>query len=101
MARRWRKPNHVGFQTLITLTEAWTNTALTDGVTAWDAIISLQLSIVLIASFAARAGDVVRSNLYEDMECCLFRDLTLSFRGGDGMEHLSMNVCLRFVKGFE
>lgn len=100
-AGRWKKPNRVGFQTLITLTEAWMNTALNDGVTAWDTIISRQLSIVLTASFAARAGDVVRSHLYKDMECCLFRDLTLSFQGGDGMEHLSMNVCLRFVKGFK
>ncbi|TAQ89982.1 hypothetical protein B7494_g1722 [Chlorociboria aeruginascens] len=100
-AGRWKKPNRVGFQTLITLTEGWMNTALTNGVIAWDTIISRQLSIVLTASFAARAGDVVRSHLYEDMECCLFRDLTLSFRGGDDIEHLSMNVCLRFVKGFK
>ncbi|KAF4628231.1 hypothetical protein G7Y89_g9920 [Cudoniella acicularis] len=66
-----------------------------------DTIISRQLSIVLTASFVARAGDVVRSHLYKNIECCLFRDLTLSFRGGDGIEHLSMNVCLRFVKGFK
>ena len=100
-AGRWHKPNHVGFQTLIKLTDAWMNTALTDGVKAWDTIISRQLSIVMVASFAARTGDVVRSHLYTDMECCLFKDLTLTFKGGDDMEHLSLDVCLRFVKGFK
>lgn len=98
---KWKKPNRVGFQTLISLTEAWMNSALADGVSSWDTIISRQLSIVLMGSLAARVGDVVRSNLYTDMECCLFRDITLCFRGGDGIECLSMNVSLRFVKGFK
>jgi hypothetical protein len=98
---KWVRPNRVGFKTLLALTDAWMNTGLTEGVISWDTYISRQLSIVLISSLAARSGDVVRTQAYKDMECCLFKDLTLSFEGGDNIEHLIMNVCLRFVKGYK
>jgi hypothetical protein len=100
-AGKWLRSNRVGFNTLLVLTDVWMNTGLTDGVTSWDTYISRQLSIVLIASLAARSRDVVRTQVYKSMECCLFKDLTVSFQGGDKLEHLVMNVCLRFVKGFK
>jgi hypothetical protein len=77
------------------------NAGLVEGVTSWDTYISRQLSIVLISSLASCSGDVVRTQAYTGMECCLFRDLALSFEGGNNIEHLSMNVCLRFVKGYK
>jgi hypothetical protein len=100
-AGKWVPSNRIGFATLLILTDKWMERGLGDGITSWDTYIARQLSIVLIASLAARSGDVVRTQVYEGMECCLFKDLTLSFRGGDKMEHLSMNVCLRFVKGYK
>ena len=100
-AGKWMRPNRVGFKTLLALTDAWMNTGLLEGVTSWDTYISRQLSIVMISSLASRSGDVVRTQAYIGMECCLFKDLTLSFEGGNNIEHLSMNVCLRFVKGYK
>lgn len=100
-AGKWYRSNRVGFNTLLVLTDAWMNSGLTDSVTSWDTYISRQLSIVLIASLAARSGDVVRTQVYQGMECCLFKDLTVSFQGGDKIEDLTMVACLRFVKGFK
>jgi hypothetical protein len=100
-AGKWLPSNRVGFKTLLVMTDAWMNSGLIDGVTSWDTNISRQLSIVLIASLAARSGDVVRTQVYKDMECCLFKDLTVSFQGGDKIEHLTIVACLRFVKGFK
>lgn len=101
IAGKWLPSNRVGFQTLLFLADTWMNSGLIDGVTSWDTYISRQLSIVLMASLASRSGDVLRTQVYEDKECCLFKDLTVSFQGGDSMEHLTMNVCLRFVKGYK
>ena len=100
-AGKWIRPNRVGFKTLLALTDAWMNAGLVEGVTSWDTYISRQLSIVLISSLASRSGDVVRTQAYTGMECCLFKDLTLSFEGGNNIKHLSVNVCLRFVKGYK
>ena len=100
-AGRWRPSGRVGFRTLLVLADTWVNTGLADGVRSWDTYISRLLGIVLISSLSARSGDVLRTQIYEGMECCLFRDLAVSFQGGDDTEHLIMNVCLRFVKGYK
>jgi hypothetical protein len=100
-AGKWIPSNRIDFQTLLVLTDTWMKSGLTDGLTSWDTCISRQLGIVLMASLAARSGDVTRTQVYEGMECCLFRDLTLRFQGGDDIEHLTMHACLRFVKGYK
>lgn len=97
---KWRKPNRVGFQTILYLVDVWMSSGLKDGVLSWDIHISKQLSIVLIGSFGSRCGDVVRSKMYADMQCLCYRDLALSF-GGDDTQDLILNVTLRFVKGYK
>jgi hypothetical protein len=78
-AGKWTPSNRIGFATLLALTDVWMNSGLSDGIASWDTYISRQLSIVLMASLAARSGDVTRTQVYEGMECCCFKDLTLSF----------------------
>ena len=98
---KWRKPNRVGFQTILYMVDIWMSSGLKDGVLSWDIHISKQLSIVLIGSFGSRCGDVVRSRMYADMQCLCYRDLAISFFGGDDTQDLIMNVTLRFVKGYK
>jgi hypothetical protein len=98
---KWRKPNRVGFQTILYMVDVWMSSGLKDGVLSWDIHISKQLSIVLIGSFGSRCGDVVRSRMYAGMQCLCYRDLALSFFGGDDTQDLILNVTLRFVKGYK
>ena len=98
---KWRKVNRVGFKTLHYMVDTHMRAGLTEGVLSWDPYISKQLSIVLMAAFASRSGEVVRSRMYEDMQCLCFKDLTVMFFEGDDVRNLIMNVCLRFVKGYK
>jgi hypothetical protein len=98
---KWRKANRVGFKTLLHMVDTHMKTGLTDGVHSWDVYISKQLSIVLVAVFASRCGEVVRSALYKDMQCLCFKDLHLEFLNGDNTQSIIMNVSLRFVKGYK
>ncbi len=98
---RWRKANRVGFKTLLYIVDTHMGTGLTDGVHSWDVYISKQLSIVLVAAFASRCGEVVRSALYKGMQCLCFKDLRLAFFDGDNTQSIIMNVSLRFVKGYK
>lgn len=98
----WRKRGRVGFRTLLYLADTHLEVGLKDGIpTSWDPYISRLLSIVLVSACASRAGDVVRSRLYTDMECMCFKDLSVQFFEGNTTEDLILNVCLRFVKGYK
>lgn len=99
---RWRQRQWVGFQTILRMCDTWMQTALQEGCSSWDTKISRQLSILLIAAFASRNGDVTRSMLYRSLECLTFKDITLTFcGGGNTVNDLSMDVVLRFVKGYK
>lgn len=98
---RWRKPNRVGFQTILYMADAWLKSGLQEGARSWDIHISRLLCIVLIGSFGSRLGEVVRSKLYTGMEYLCYKDLTVSFHEGETTQDLIMNVCLRFVKGYK
>jgi hypothetical protein len=99
---RWRKANRVGFKTLLYMVDNHMETGLTDGVHSWDIYISKQLSVVLVAAFGSRCGEVVRSRLYKGMQCLCFKDLRLEFCNGESTQRLMiMNVSLRFVKGYK
>jgi hypothetical protein len=98
---RWQKANRVGFKTLLYLVDTHMGMGLTDGVHSWDVYISKQLSIVLVAAFASRCGEVVQSALYQGMQCLCFKDLCLEFSNTEQTQGIIMNVSLRFVKGYK
>lgn len=98
---KWRKAERVGFKTILYLADTHMMVGLIQGVRSWDVYLSKQLSIVLVAAFASRTGEVTRSTLYKDMECLCFKDLSVQFLRGDDTKGIEMNVCLRFVKGYK
>lgn len=98
---RWAERQYIGFQTLRIIGDASMSKALKEGIISWDVYISRHLSVVLVASLASRGGDVTRSVLYERMECLCWKDITLTFVGGDTLDHLSMDIVLRHVKGYK
>ena len=97
----WNKHHRVGFQTLLIMCDVHMKSALVQGCLSWDTHISKQLSIVLVAALASRSGDISRTRLYTGMECLAFKDITLRFTNAGEIEGVTMDVELRFVKGFK
>ncbi len=87
--------------TVLALGDAFLQSGLEEGCLSWDVHLSKQLSVVLIAACACRAGETARTPLYKGAEYLAYKDIVLSFGGGDQLKDLSMDVSLRAVKGFK
>lgn len=97
----WEKRRRIGFHTVLALGDAFLQSGLEEGCLSWDTHLSKQLSVVLIAACACRAGETARTPLYTGTEYLAFKDIVLSFGSGDQPNDLSMDVTLRAVKGFK
>jgi hypothetical protein len=97
----WEKRRRLGFYTVLTLGDAFLQSGLEAGCLSWDTHLSKQLSVILMAACACRAGETARTPLYAGTECLAFKYIVLSFGSGGQPNDLSMDVTLRFVKGFK
>jgi hypothetical protein len=97
----WEKRRRIGFHTVLNLGDAFLQYGLEEGCLSWDTHLSKQLSVVLIAACACRAGETARTPLYTGTEYLAFKDIVLSFGSGDEAKDLSMDVTLRALKGFK
>jgi hypothetical protein len=95
----WSKRRRVGFYTTLILCDAFLQTGLEEGCASWDIRLSKLLSVVLIAACACRSGDITHSSLYTEMEYLTFGDITLSFKDGDQLKDLHLDITLRAEKG--
>ena len=99
---KWRKRVRVGFYLVQRMAIAWFTQHLTHGCRSWDLVISKFLSISLMTSLHARAGDVIRTGRYTGMECLCWKDIELRLEGNEPkVEGFVAQVTLRFEKGFK
>lgn len=70
------------------------------GAINWDYIVARLLSVTLVASLGARAGDVALSKGYAANECLQYRHIRLALgEGPASVDGLEADITLEFVKG--
>ncbi|GAB1741961.1 hypothetical protein NU219Hw_g7361t1 [Hortaea werneckii] len=100
---RWHKKVFIGFPVVSRLVRDFLQHAQVNGCFNFDLVVAKMLSVVLVCSLGARAGDVALSQHYEEssMYYLQFRHIQLRLRGEEGprFENLSATVELEFTKG--
>ncbi|KAI6796652.1 hypothetical protein KC361_g4349 [Hortaea werneckii] len=98
----WQKKTYVGFAVLSRLVRAYLRHTFEQGCGSFDIVVAKVLSVVLISSLGARAGDVARSLHASAEQTLQFRHITLSIQGEEPrFENLVATIELEFTKGFK
>lgn len=92
-----REAQWIGAQLIKRMMAAFIQEALSEGTRSWDVTASKVLSMVLLAACAARAGDIVRSRLYEGLVCLCYKDIVMEVRD-NSVASIRVVVTLRFEK---
>lgn len=98
----YRPKTWIGFTTVSRIVRAYLQRAIDFGTRSWDITIARCLSLVLVSSLAARAGDVAHSRDFTGDEYMKYRDIELYLEGDDAkFVNLRARVTMRYTKGFK
>lgn len=95
----WER-NWIGAFLVRRLTGGLIRDALEEGTLNWDVTLAKVLSVLLVASFGSRTGDVtVAAFDTQNLPFLCYKDITLKLSGGNKIEHLVAKCIIRNEKG--
>ncbi|KAK7413197.1 hypothetical protein QQX98_007921 [Neonectria punicea] len=97
--RKRTEPSWVTWEVIHYMTVAILGSGIVDGTADWDISLAKVLFLCLQCALATRAGDVLKSKLYDSTNCLLYGDITIRLLTDGNEERLHASFKLHNLKG--